>query len=76
MGKRPTARAAYVDSCVEFSALNAAKNPLKQIVIRPLKSRESGSRLAIGKSGTTLSSGNDLEKKWRRGWNSNPRKRR
>jgi hypothetical protein len=73
MEKRPTARAAYLDSGIEFSALNAAKNHVKQIVICPPKSPEPGSRLAIGKTGTTLSSGNDLEKKWRRGWDSNPR---
>jgi len=40
-------------------------------VIRPLKSPEFGSSLAVGKTGTRLSTGNDLEKKWRRGWDSN-----
>jgi hypothetical protein len=34
---------------------------LRQIVIRPPKSPEFGSRLAVGKSGTKLSTGNDLE---------------
>ena len=76
METRPTARAAFLDSRIEFSALNAAKNHVKQIVICPPKSPESGSRLAIGKSGTTLSARNDLEKKWRRGWDSNPRRRK
>jgi integrase len=73
METRPTAHAAYLDSRIEFSALNAVKNHVNQIVICPPKSPEPGSRLAIGKSGTTLSTGNDLEKKWRRGWDSNPR---
>jgi hypothetical protein len=76
MEKRPAARAAYLDSRIEFSALNTVKNHVNQIVICPPKSPEPGSRLAIGKSGTTLSTGNDLEKKWRRGWDSNPRRRR
>jgi hypothetical protein len=76
MEKRPATRAAIHDSRTAFSALNAAKNHVTQIAIRPLKSPEFGSRLAVGKPGTTLSTGNDLEKKWRRGWDSNPRKRR
>ena len=50
-----------------ISALNAAKNHVTQIVIRPQKPPEFGSRLAAGKPGATLSTGNDLEKKWRWG---------
>jgi hypothetical protein len=73
MGKRPATREAIHDSRTAFSALNAAKNHVTQIIIRPLKSPEFGSRLAVGKPGNTLSTGNDLEKKWRRGWDSNPR---
>jgi hypothetical protein len=73
MEKRPAARTAFLDSRTAISSIVAASNHMKQIVIRPLKSPEFGSRLAVGKSGTTLSAGNDLEKKWRRGWDSNPR---
>jgi hypothetical protein len=73
MEKRPATREAIHDSRTAFSALNAAKNHVTQIVIRPQKSTEFGSRLAVGKSDTTLSTGIDLEKKWRRGWDSNPR---
>jgi integrase len=71
--KRPSARSPYLDSRTAISSINAARNHVAQIVIRPPKSPEFGSRLAVGKSGTRLSTGNDLEKKWRRGWDSNPR---
>ena len=73
MGKRPAVRTAIYDSRSAISAVNAATNRVTQIVICPLKSPEFGSRLAVGKPGPTLSTGNDLEKKWRRGWDSNPR---
>jgi hypothetical protein len=76
MEKRPSSRAAFLDSRTVISTINAAKNHVTQIVIRPPKSPEFGSRLAVGKSGTRLSTGNDLEKKWRRGWDSNPRRRK
>ncbi len=73
MEKRPAACAAFLDSRTAISSIVAASNHMREIVIRPLKSPEFGSRLAVGKSATTLSAGNDLEKKWRRGWDSNPR---
>jgi hypothetical protein len=73
MERRPVARAAFLDSRTAISSINAATNHVKQIVIRPPKSPEFGSRLAVGKFGTSLSTGNDLKKKWRRGWDSNPR---
>ena len=67
MEKRPAARAAIPDSRTAISSINAATNRVTQIVIRPPESPEFGSRLAVGKPGTTLSTGNDLEKKWRCG---------
>jgi integrase len=73
MEKRPVARAVFFDSRAAISAVNFAQNHVTQIVIRPPKSPEFGSSLAVGKSGTRLSTGNALEKKWRRGWDSNPR---
>jgi hypothetical protein len=54
-----------------LAATNAARTAThraKKIVINPLLSPEFGSRLAVEKSGTKLSTGKDLEKKWRRGW--------
>ena len=54
-------------------AARTATHHAKKIVINPLMSPEFGSSLAVGKSGTKLSTGKDLEKKWRRGWDSNPR---
>jgi hypothetical protein len=71
--KRPSARTTFMDSRAAISSLNSAKNHITQIVIRPPKSPEFGSSLAVGESGTRLSTGNDFEKKWRRGWDSNPR---
>ena len=44
MGKRPAARAAFLDSRTAISAVNAVSNRVTQIVIRPLKSPEFGSR--------------------------------
>ncbi len=76
MEKRPTARAVFFDSRAAISALNSAANRVTQIVIRPPKSPEFGSSLAVGKSGTPLSTGKGLENKWRRGWDSNPRRRK
>ena len=76
MERRPVACVAIHDHRAAISAVTAAMNRTKLIVIRPLESPEFGSSLAIGKSVTGLSTGNDLEKKWRRGWDSNPRKRR
>jgi hypothetical protein len=38
MEKRPAARAAFLDSRTAISAVNAATNRAKLIVIRPLKS--------------------------------------
>ena len=73
MERRPVARTEIIDSRAAISAVNAATNRTRLIVIRPLESPEFGSSLAVGKSGTSLSTGNDLEKKWRRGWDSNPR---
>ena len=73
MEKRPSARSSFLDSRTAISSVNEARNHVTQIVIRPLKSPEFGSSLAVGKSGTRLSTGNDWEKKWRRGWDSNPR---
>jgi hypothetical protein len=73
MEKRPTARAVFFDSRAAISSINAATNRGAQIVIRPPKSPEFGSSLAVGKSGTPLNTGKGLENKWRRGWDSNPR---
>jgi integrase len=73
MEMRPAVRVAVADQSAAISAVNAATNRARLIVIRPLESPEFGSSLAIGKSVTGLSTGNDLEKKWRRGWDSNPR---
>jgi hypothetical protein len=50
MEKRPDARAALLDSRTSISSLNAATNRVTQIVIRPLKSPEFGSSLAVGKA--------------------------
>ena len=73
MEKRPTARAAFLDSRTVISSINAATNHVAQIVIRPPKSPESGSRLAVGKGLRDSSLGNDSQLEWRRGWDSNPR---
>lgn len=44
MEKRPDARAAFLDSRTAISAANTVSNRVTQFVIRPLKSREFGSR--------------------------------
>ena len=73
MGKRSAARAAILDSRAAISAVNFASIRAQQIVIRPLKSPEFGSRLAVGKDLSDSSLRNDSNIKWRRGWDSNPR---
>jgi hypothetical protein len=75
MEKRSAARVAIPDSCTVISALNSAKNHMLQIVIRPPKSPEFGSRLAVG-NGEKSKPLIRKQIKWRRGWDSNPRKRR
>src|ERR1700734_3136149 len=73
MEKRPDARAAFLDSRTAVSAVNTVSNRVTQIVIRPLKSPEFGSGLAVGKSPSEPSLRIDSKIKWRRGWDSNPR---
>ncbi len=65
----PDARAAI---SAAISPVNAAQNHAQQIVIRPLKSPEFGSRLAVGNDERSKPLNRD-EIKWRRGWDSNPR---
>jgi hypothetical protein len=67
MEKRPAARAAFLDSRTAISSINAATNRVAQIVIRPLKSPEFGSRLAVGKDLSDSSLRNDSKIEWRRG---------
>jgi hypothetical protein len=56
MEKRPSGRAAFLDSRTAISSINAARNHVAQIVIRPPESPEFGSSLAIGKCpGTQVS---------------------
>jgi hypothetical protein len=69
MERRPAARAA-------IPAVNPAINRVKQIVIRPLKSPEFGSASAVGNAQSDSSRRNDSQIKWRRGWDSNPRRGR
>jgi hypothetical protein len=68
MEKRPDARAAIPDSRAAIFALNFASIRAQQILIRPLKSPEFGSRLAAGKDLSDSSLRNDSKIKWRRGW--------
>jgi hypothetical protein len=68
MEKRPAVRAAFLDSRTAISAVNAVSNRVTQIVIRPLKSPEFGSSLAVGKDLSDSSLRNDSKIKWRRGW--------
>jgi hypothetical protein len=68
MDASPSARA----RAANIAARNST-HCVKKIAISPPLSPEFGSSLAIEKSGTKLSTGKDLEKKWRRGWDSNPR---
>jgi len=60
MERRPAARAA-------IAAVNAGTNRTKLIVIRPLKSPEFGSSLAVG-NGERSKPLNREQIKWRRGW--------
>ena len=71
MEKRPAARAAFLDSRTAISTVNAVLNRVTQIVIRPLKSPESGNSLAVGKDPSDSSLRNASKIKWRRGWDSN-----
>jgi integrase len=72
MEKRPAARNAIPDQRAAISSVNAAENRAKLIVIRPLKSPEFGSRLAV-ENGDRNKPLNREQIKWRRGWDSNPR---
>ena len=76
MEKRPAARAAFLDSRTAISTVNAVLNRVTQIVIRPLKSPEFGNSLAVGKDPSDSSLRNASKIKWRRGWDSNPRRRK
>jgi integrase len=67
MGKRPAAPVAIPDSPTAISALNSAKNHVLQIVIRPPKSPEFGSSLAVG-NGAKRKPLSQKKFKWRRGW--------
>ena len=73
MEKRPSARTAFLDSHTAVSSINAARNHVTQIVIRPPMSPGFGSSLAVGKVPSDSSLRNDSKIKWRRGWDSNPR---
>ena len=73
MERRPIARVAMPDQRAAISAVNAGKNYPRLIVIRPLKSPEFGSSLAVGKCPSDSSLRIDSKIKWRRGWDSNPR---
>jgi hypothetical protein len=75
MEKRPSARNAITDQRAAISTINAAENRGKSIVIRPPKSPEFGSRLAV-ENGDRNKPLNREQIKWRRGWDSNPRRRR
>jgi len=68
MEKTPLARAAFFDSRTAISAVNAVSNRVTQIVIRPLKSPEFGSSLAVGKDPSDSSLRNASKIKSRRGW--------
>ena len=68
MEKTPAARAALLDSRTAISAVNTVSNRVTQIVIRPLKSPEFGSSLAVGKDLSDSSLRNASKIKWRRGW--------
>jgi hypothetical protein len=59
MEKGPAARAAFLDARAAISAVNAAKNRVEQFVIRPLKSPEFSSSLAVGKCPSDSSLRND-----------------
>ena len=72
MERRPAVRNAIPDQSAAISAVNAAENRAKLIVIRPLKSPEFGSSLAVENSDRNKPL-NREQIKWRRGWDSNPR---
>ena len=76
MEKRPDARAAFLDSRTAVSAVNTVSNRVTQIVIRPLKSPEFRNSFAVGKDLSDSSLRNASKIKWRRGWDSNPRRRK
>src|ERR1700722_4389052 len=76
MEKRPDARAAFLDSRTAVSAVNTGPNRVTQIVIRPLKSPEFRNSFAVGKDLSDSSLRNASKIKWRRGWDSNPRRRK
>ena len=63
------------DARAAICAVNAAENCVAQIVIRPLKSPEFGSSLAVG-NGERSKPLNREQIRWRRGWDSNPRRRK
>jgi integrase len=73
MERRPAARVAIPDQRAATSTVNAGTNRARLIVISPPESPEFGSRLEVRKSPSDLSLRNDSQKKWRRGWDSNPR---
>ena len=73
MEKTPVARAEFFASRTANSRVSTVSNRVTQIVIRPLKSPEFGSRPAIRKCPSDASLRNASKIKWRRGWDSNPR---
>jgi len=75
MERRPVSRVAILDTRAKISTENAAANHAKLIVIRPPKSPEFGSRLAVENDERSKPL-NREQIKWRRGWDSNPRRRR
>ena len=72
MERRPAARNAIPNQRAAISAVNAEANYPRLIVIRPLKSPEFGSSLAV-ENGERSKPLNREQIKWRRGWDSNPR---
>jgi hypothetical protein len=76
MEKTPAAGAAILKSHAAISSVDAATNRARLIVIRPPESPEFGSRLAVGKGLSDSSLSIDSKIKWRRGWDSNPRRRK
>jgi integrase len=73
MKTSPATRTAIPDARAAISAAVAAKNRVKQIVIRPPESPGFGSSLAVGNRPGDSSLRKDSQIKWRRGWDSNPR---
>jgi len=67
MEKPSFTRAEFFPSRTAISAVNTVSNRVTQIVIRPLKSPEFGSRLAVGKGLSDSSLRNASKIKWRRG---------